>query len=230
MARKKAAPVNDDAPGTVGALLRDIRKRREMTLEQLSERTGISVSSLSRIENTQLGLTIEKVEILADALGVAPEDLVARNRDGAAARRPVKARPRRDRFAIDRARDRVASHDRELSLEYLFGRNRDRSLECLHLRLRSISVWDTEFVRHPGEKIIYVMSGELVVYCEKRPPVILEAGDSLYMDAYVWHSVVALNGRPAELLVSYYHEPEARGSPFETQIFTPESWAALQAD
>ena len=51
-----------------------------MTLEQLSDLTGISVSSLSRIENTRLGLTIEKVEMLANALDVAPEHLVSRSR------------------------------------------------------------------------------------------------------------------------------------------------------
>ena len=46
---------------SIGARMRDLRKRRKMTLEQLSERTGISVSSLSRIENTRLGMTIGKI-------------------------------------------------------------------------------------------------------------------------------------------------------------------------
>jgi hypothetical protein len=49
------------------------------------------------------------------------------------------------------------------------------------------------------------------------------------MDASVWHSVVAVNGRSAELLVTAYPGPESDGGPFETHIFTPESWAALQS-
>jgi transcriptional regulator with XRE-family HTH domain len=233
MAKRRADPTPDNVVrDTIGALVRDIRKRREMTLEQLSEQTGISVSSLSRIENTQLGLTIEKIELLAHALGVSPQTLVSRNRPSR--HRPSARRsgsPDSDglRFMVDRVRDRQTSLDRELSIEYLFERQADRSLDCLHLTVQAISIWDSEFVRHPGEKIIYVISGAAVIYCEKQSPVVLEKGDSLYMDANVWHSVVAVNGSPAELLVTYYHGPSAGDGPFETQIFSPERWAALQA-
>lgn len=227
-----SAPLKSEAQNTIGALVREIRKRREMTLEQLSELTGISVSSLSRIENTRLGLTVEKVEILARALGVSPEALVSRNRPNR--RRPSAAALTESssdvgRFIVDRVRERQTSHDRELSIEYLFERQADRSLDCLHLTVQAISVWDSEFVRHPGEKIIYVISGAAVVYCEKQAPVILESGDSLYMDADVWHSTVAVNGRAAELLVVYYHGAPAGAGAFETQMFTPEGWAEMQA-
>lgn len=219
---------------SIGALMRDIRKRRKMTLEQLSELTGISVSSLSRIENTQLGMTIEKVEKVAGALGVSPEMLVARSRS-----RPRRSLPpaRRapgtssnTRFLVDRASQRKASRYRELSIDYLFDGGDERSMDCMHLTVQAISVWESEFVRHPGEKITYVIAGEAVVYCEKRPPVILERGDALYMDGGVWHSVVAVNGRPAELLVTTYASADSSGQPFETETFTQESWSALQGD
>lgn len=195
-----------------------------MTLERLSDLTGISVSSLSRIENTRLGLTIEKVELLARALDVAPESLLSRY--GANGQDRPRTGPAR--FIVDRARERQASFDRELSMEYLFDREVDRSLDCLHLTVQAISIWESEFVRHPGEKIIYVISGATIVYCAAKSPVILEGGDSLYMDANVWHSIVAVNDRPAELLVTYYHGSGARDVPFETRIFTPESWAEAQ--
>ena len=229
MAKQK--PDSKTVRDTIGALMRDIRKRRKMTLERLSEMTGISVSSLSRIENTRLGMTIEKVETVASALGVAPETLVAR------------ARPRREppagptpatqsgalRFMVDRASRRTPSADRELNIEYLFEGSSERSLDCMHLTVEAIDVWDSEFVRHPGEKIAYVISGEAVIYCEGRPPLILETGDALYMDAAVWHSIVAVNGRPAELLVTIFPGPDSSGAPFETETFTPQSWAAMQA-
>ena len=228
--RSRDAAPEDMERGSVGALLREIRKRREMTLEQLSELTGISVSSLSRIENTRLGLTIEKVEMLARALDVAPESLLSRSRSNGA-QSFVNGRPRARpaRFIVDRVRERQASLDRELSMEYLFDRDADRSLDCLHLTVQAISIWDSEFVRHPGEKIIYVISGATIVYCEKQSPVILEGGDSLYMDANVWHSIVAVNERPAELLVTYYHGSGAGDVPFETRFFTPEHWAETQS-
>lgn len=226
--RSRDVPPEDEPKGSVGARLRELRKQREMTLERLSDLTGISVSSLSRIENTRLGLTIEKVELLARALDVAPESLVSR-RPQRGARTVASGRSRRARFIVDRARERQASRDRELSIEYLFDRDPDRSLDCLHLNVQAISIWDSEFVRHPGEKIIYVIRGATIVYSEKQSPVILESGDSLYMDAAVWHSIVAVNGQPAELLVTYYHGSGASDRPFETRLFTPESWAETQS-
>lgn len=219
-------------PDTIGALLRTIRKQRKMTLERLSNLTGISVSSLSRIENTQLGLTIEKVELLARALDIAPEDLVARNPGAVEPGTPRPARPvsGRRRMTVDRERDRgsKASAYRELNVRYLFDPDADRALECMQCTIQSISVWESEFVRHPGEKIIYVLRGDLAIYSEGRPPLILETGDALFMDATVWHSTVAVNGQPAELLVTYYHGPDADQGLFETQTFTPDEWSALQ--
>jgi transcriptional regulator with XRE-family HTH domain len=216
---------------TIGALMRDVRKRRKMTLEQLSDLTGISVSSLSRIENTQLGMTIEKVQKVAGALGVAPEMFLSRSRPRKSLP-PARGRPgsaTADRFIIDRAGQRKASRYRELSIDYLFEGSAERAMDCMHLIVQAISVWESEFVRHPGEKVTYVIKGEAVVYYEKRPPLILQSGDALYMDGGFWHSVVAVNGQPAELLVTVYHGPNSSGIPFETETFTPESWSALQA-
>ncbi|WP_162806789.1 helix-turn-helix domain-containing protein [Sphingosinicella terrae] len=227
MIRRKAGSASEGSvQGTIGAHLRALRKQRRMTLEQLSEATGISVSSLSRIENTQLGLTIEKVETLARALGVTAEAFVSRAPPGGAA---AASAPAALRFTVDRASERQAARYRELSIEYLFERCAARSLDCMHLIVQAVSIWESEFVRHPGEKIIYVIAGAALVYCEKRPPLVLETGDSLYMDAPAWHTVVGVNGQPAEILVTVLPGPDSRGRPFETQTFTPESWAALQA-
>ncbi|WP_165921549.1 helix-turn-helix domain-containing protein [Novosphingobium sp. PhB57] len=224
-------------PDTIGALLRTLRKRRKMTLERLSELTGISVSSLSRIENTQLGLTIEKVELLAKALEIAPEDLVARKAapdrdgvDGGGRKSPRRINDRR--LAVDRERTRgsKASSYRELNLKHLFEPDSSRALDCMQVAIESISIWESEFVRHPGEKIIYVLRGDVLIYCEGHAPLVLETGDALFMDGSMWHSTVAAHGPPAELLVTYYHGPDADQGLFETQVFTPESWAALQTN
>ena len=143
-------------PDTIGALLRSIRKRRKMTLERLSELTGISVSSLSRIENTQLGLTVEKVDLLARALEIAPEDLIARNpgavdRDAAGAL-PARANLRRLTVDRERRRGRKASSYRELNVRYLFEPDTERALECMQVTIESISVWDSEKTRPSPRK------------------------------------------------------------------------------
>jgi transcriptional regulator with XRE-family HTH domain len=60
----------------IGDRLRDLRKRRPLTQEQLAERSGVGIATIVRVERNQVeprGSTIRK---LAEALGVEPEELV----------------------------------------------------------------------------------------------------------------------------------------------------------
>jgi transcriptional regulator with XRE-family HTH domain len=65
----------------IGEKLRDTRKRKLLTQEQLAERSGVGIATIIRIERNQVeprGSTIRK---LAAALEVEPEDLVRRAGD-----------------------------------------------------------------------------------------------------------------------------------------------------
>jgi transcriptional regulator with XRE-family HTH domain len=66
----------DQALGAVGPRLRALRKGREATLADLSEQTGISVSTLSRLESGARKPTLELLLPLAKAHGVTLDDLV----------------------------------------------------------------------------------------------------------------------------------------------------------
>jgi transcriptional regulator with XRE-family HTH domain len=60
----------------IGDRLRDLRKRRLLTQEQLAERSGVGIATIVRVERNQVeprGSTIRK---LAEALDVEPEELV----------------------------------------------------------------------------------------------------------------------------------------------------------
>lgn len=60
----------------VGPRLRALRQQRETTLTELSEATGISVSTLSRLESGQRRPNLELLLPLARAHGVALDDLI----------------------------------------------------------------------------------------------------------------------------------------------------------
>jgi transcriptional regulator with XRE-family HTH domain len=60
----------------VGPRLRTVRARRGITLAALSEQTGISVSTLSRLESGQRRATLELLLPLARAHGVPLDELV----------------------------------------------------------------------------------------------------------------------------------------------------------
>ena len=70
---------DDDLAGvleSVGPRLRALRREREITLGGLAEATGISVSTLSRLESGQRRPTLELLLPLAKAHGIQLDDLV----------------------------------------------------------------------------------------------------------------------------------------------------------
>ncbi|WP_327140692.1 helix-turn-helix domain-containing protein [Nocardia sp. NBC_01327] len=66
----------DQALDAVGPRLRDLRRQRETTLAELSKTTGISVSTLSRLESGVRRPTLELLLPLAKAHGVTLDELV----------------------------------------------------------------------------------------------------------------------------------------------------------
>jgi transcriptional regulator with XRE-family HTH domain len=71
--------VDDDLDSVltaVGPRLRELRRRREITLAEVSGTTGISVSTLSRLESGQRRPTLELLLPLARAYGVQIDELV----------------------------------------------------------------------------------------------------------------------------------------------------------
>src|SRR6476659_2081842 len=66
----------DDSLGAVGPHLRTLRRDRDTTLADLAEETGISVSTLSRLESGQRKPTLELLLPLARAHRVALDELV----------------------------------------------------------------------------------------------------------------------------------------------------------
>jgi transcriptional regulator with XRE-family HTH domain len=66
----------DRTLGTVGSRLRQLRQRREITLADLAEETGISTSTLSRLEAGLRRPTLEQLLPLARAYRVTLDELV----------------------------------------------------------------------------------------------------------------------------------------------------------
>ncbi len=62
--------------GAVGPRLKDLRRRRDITLTDLAEVTGISTSTLSRLEAGLRRPTLEQLLPLARAYGVTLDELV----------------------------------------------------------------------------------------------------------------------------------------------------------
>lgn len=66
----------DAVIGAVGPRLKALRQQRDTTLSQLAAETGISVSTLSRLESGQRRANLELLLPLARAYGVPLDELV----------------------------------------------------------------------------------------------------------------------------------------------------------
>lgn len=63
-----------DAPNRI----REIRDSKGITIERLSDLTGLSVSHLSRMERGARNLSVENLTIIAAALGVPKQDILVK--------------------------------------------------------------------------------------------------------------------------------------------------------
>lgn len=63
----------------LSAKLRELRTKNKLTLKELSEKSGISISFISDIENGRRNPSIEKLKLLAKALDVSADEFLKDN-------------------------------------------------------------------------------------------------------------------------------------------------------
>ena len=55
-------------------------------------------------------------------------------------------------------------------------------------------------VSHPGEEMIFVLTGEVELHSNLYAPIRLAAGDSAYYDASMGHALISVSAEDATLL------------------------------
>ena len=170
---------------TLGAVLTKLRSRNGWTLKEMSGRSGIPVSTLSKIEHGRLSLTYDKLQKLAERLDIPMADLFAEEEKQSA---PPLVMGRRSIGTIQSA-VRVDTPNYEYN--YVCTELRNKRMVPVVTRVHVQSITDFgELVRHPGEEFIYVVKGSLIVHTEFYDPVRLEEGQSLYIDSGMGHAYI----------------------------------------
>lgn len=62
-----------------GRVVRQLREEQGVSQEELGNRTGLHRNHVGQVERGELAPTLKSVEILADALGLPPSELIARS-------------------------------------------------------------------------------------------------------------------------------------------------------
>jgi transcriptional regulator with XRE-family HTH domain len=185
---------NDDAPTAFNVLaqkLRILRRQANLTLQQLSQCSGISASALSKIENGQLSPTYEKIAALAQGLQVDVGELFT----------PAQPPLQRTRRSVWRQGQGNTHATPQYAYAMLHADLSDKRFIPL---LTTVKAHErTQFPKllvHDGEEMIYVLSGAVMLFTDSYEPLQLNAGDSCYFDSTMGHACISLGEADAQVL------------------------------
>jgi transcriptional regulator with XRE-family HTH domain len=178
----------DNGAGNPGSVLRDLRAANGWTLAEVKDRTGLPISTLSKLENGKMGLSYDKLMKLGHGLGIDIALLLSGNRNiDHGATQLVSGRRAITRAGeaqiIDVPIYSYACHAMELL-------NRAIHPMLVDIKAKSLEEFG-EFTRHAGEEFSYVTDGSIEFHCDLYAPVILKRGDSIYFDAGMGHAYIA---------------------------------------
>jgi len=168
----------DELSESVGPRLKRSRARLGLTLAALSAATGISKSTLSRLENGERRVTLELLLPIAGAYGVSLDDLVGAPRAGDPRVRLV---PRQ---------------------------NNGRTVLPLTPQAGSLQAWkvivpaaqaEPDVRAHEGFEWLYVLAGRLRLVLGEHD-VVLRAGEAAEFDTRVPHWFGSAGGQAVEIL------------------------------
>ena len=180
---------------TIGGLLRSLRTRKGWTLKQMSEHSGIPLSTLSKVEHDRLTLTYDKLLQLSQRLKLRMSELFAEQ--DAVAEPAVTARR-----SIGRIEDAVRVNTPNYDYYYLCPELRRKRMIPVLTRVRVKSIEEFgELVHHSGEEYIHVLEGRAEVHTEFYDPIVLETGESVYIDSNMGHAYIAAEGCDEVLLL-----------------------------
>ena len=168
----------------IGTKIRDLRKKRGMTLARLGELCGLSVGFLSQLENEQVVPPLTTLFAISLALDVKLESFFAREE----AEERISVVKNSDRVSVMRRRpNEVGYHYSSLA-----HRRNEKIMEPFFVEFEPRKKEDIKFFEHPGEEFVYILEG-IVEFRIRDHVHVLEQGDSIYFDSDALHGVRGLD-------------------------------------
>lgn len=196
----------------IGERLKDLRTEQRLTLQDVQKKTGVAISTLSKIENQQVSASFDTLTRISDGLGVPIETFFTPVPQTLASGRRTITRKEEDEGNFETAQYAYKIHSTELSA---------KGMVPLEMRVRARSIADfPELNRHRGEEFVYVISGAIEVHTEFYSPFKLKAGESAYFDSSMGHAYISTSKADAHIL-SICYDPSRRTSAQEMMLTAP---------
>ena len=163
----------------VGMKLREIRKRKNITLSVLSEKVGLSVGFLSNLERDFSSPTLDNIQKVCEGLEISLLDLLD---------------AKKETGKILRKEDRQIAFERKDKIRYESVNFGEDCLHGLFITIQPNSFFEKEW-SHGYQEIGVVLEGELVVTIS-RAEYVLHEGDAFYIKANENHSIANRSHKP----------------------------------
>lgn len=188
-----------DCTNIIGEKIKSLRITKEISIEELAERSGLAVEQIRRIEENidipSLAPLIKIARTLGVRLGTFLDDQI--NETGA-----VICRHGEEDDTISFSNNAVDARQ-HLHYHSLSRSKTDRHMEPFVIGIDSNQDKEFQLSAHEGEEFIMVLKGTLEINYGKQT-YLLEEGDTIYYDSIVPHHVHAFEGQAARILAVIY--------------------------
>ena len=169
-----------------GANLKQLRLRKDWTLDELADRSGLSKPFLSRLESGGRQASISAVLTLAEVFGVSIASM-------------FETQVALDPCLIVRKAEEAPREAYGLTFVPLSKAGHNFNLRPIQVTVSPNRKGDQHY-SHDGEEWIYVLSGKITLSLagEKYD---LDAGDAIHFDSRLPHRVLARSKTPPEILL-----------------------------
>ncbi|MBQ8607255.1 MAG: helix-turn-helix transcriptional regulator [Bacteroidaceae bacterium] len=182
----------------VGEKIKSLRTAREISVQELAERSGLSEEQVIRIENNvdipSLAPLIKIARALGARLGTFLDDQTAL---GAVVCRKQETNDTIS-FSNNAMDARTHMHYSSLSKS-----KADRHMEPFIVEIEKVNNTEYTLSSHEGEEFIYVLEG-IIEIAHGKQKYVIEAGDTIYYDSIVPHHVHGFEGQAAKILAVVY--------------------------
>ncbi len=186
---------------TIGERIKEIRIAKELSVEDVSKKTGITVETLDQIEDDKIAPLLGSIVKLAEALEVSVGECFGESADS-----PFCIVRSDNRKAVSRF-DSTDGKSYGYSYEALGLQKKNRQMEPFLVTLAPTNVLQVEANEHIGEEFIFVLKGDVEVRLHDNTD-ILHPGDSIYYDSTIPHTVTCHGEESATILAVIYAKRE----------------------
>ncbi|MDJ0921665.1 MAG: XRE family transcriptional regulator [Henriciella sp.] len=172
----------------LGRRIHRLRQERGWKLADLSKKSGIATSSLSKVENGVLSLTYDRLIMVAYGFGLTLSEFLTD--DHKAGGSPKPAVPM-GRVSVHRDGAAKLVSTENYDYQYMCTDVRNKAITPILVEVKSTSIEEFgPLITHEGEEFIFVLKGQIEVHTELYEPKLLNEGEGVYLDSAMGHAFV----------------------------------------